>query len=98
MAQTRQSREHLTASEVRSNPVAQAFPQRALEELLSSRAPVSRFPNERRRSQFPYGAGKVKNSHMGGAETAAPGRFFTPRPSKVNRSTLGWPRREESSG
>src|SRR6059058_5217822 len=30
MAQTRQSREHLTASEVRSNPVAQAFPQPAL--------------------------------------------------------------------
>src|SRR5205823_4336940 len=55
----------------------------------SSRAPVTRFPNGRRRSQFPYGAGKVKNSHMGGAETAAPGRFFTPRPSKVNRSTLG---------
>ena len=36
-----------------------------------------------------YGAGKVKNSHMGGAEAAAPGSFLTPRPSKVKRSKLG---------
>src|SRR5713101_9940002 len=34
------------------------------------------------------GVGKLKNSHIGGAVFAAPGRDWTPRPSSIRRNVL----------